>query len=165
MKKEPAKQEPSNHCERLGGFVLALVAAIGIFTAVYVAAGQHFLINQTAETNRLLSLFQRTDTVKEKENQDHPGWSDGVILPSGTIIVNNRCTNGSKSPSGSICINGCIEGFVPVDEACVKTIGKARELKYHEVRSASNLCQQWKNICKDGPVGPQCDVVCYRDDE
>lgn len=83
-----------------------------------------------SQTNILLSSFQRMDAVVDMEK-------------------NNNATS-------------CSDGFVLINNVCYQTIKKVRHVQNfaYDEQSDPNLCKQWKTICEDGPVGPQCDVIC-----
>lgn len=107
MKKEPQRKFSIFKDALVSIVVIALLAGTFFLAAANLAID--------SETNRLLSSFQRTDTVKEE----------------------------------------CDDGFIPLDGKCYATIGTAKDfIQWRE----------WKRLCEDGPVGPQCDINRCRDE-
>ena len=100
-----------------------------------------------SETNRLLATFQRIDMVKDEPIQ----CNDGAMLVDGHCMETVEALGKAKEKY-EVC-----KGDHFADIHC-KYITK-------DDQNDPNLCKQWKTICKDGPIGPQCDVKCTLDNE
>lgn len=159
MKKEPKKPEviispepPKQKKEEFPHMIafLGTVFLIGLFFVLSTFMYRD-LAEGVSETNRLLSTFQRMDTVKE-EPKDH--WFCAYVGLKKQFCINSGAVGQARIPEEIIPYAGDDPKYGVFCDGCKKNRFTS------DPQSDPNLCNKWKTNCHDSAIGPQCDVVC-----
>lgn len=151
MKKELPKQEPKSKPL----WILALYLVL-----IFLAAGEYVLLQASRETNRLLSTFQRIDTVKDEAI--HLICGDNGFINAEIFMKANELA--------------VLEGrSVHIPENCTVATtaiiqndknSKILEKLKSDPQSDPNLCYHWDSDCKSSAGGwSECTTVCHMQPE
>lgn len=129
---QPPKQAPQK--DTLAAAIVGCMIGMIIFSfgnTLYTSYSIYNLSAATAETNRLLSTFQRIDTVKE-EGKNH--WFCLYEGLKKQYCVNSDAVGQAEllqeiAPFAGANSVTCFEGYVLLEGQCIETIGHAR---YHD---------------------------------
>ena len=130
--KEPPKQEPKREW-----IFITIVLCVLIGTNFGLAAINGWVISKVEETNRLLSTFQRTDTVKDEKPL---AWTTTSQL--------------------SLC--SCDGTYDDCRKNCEGKVGHIEKTN----QSDPNICYHWDSDCKSKAGGwSECTTVCHMQPE